>query len=103
MLAALQAVAKEVKQPIDELILENNALPSLPGRAFASLSVLRLMLRENGLQRLPANWLAGLEGSLVELFVVEPELRSLPDDSLEQMPRLEAVTIDAGAITRLPR
>lgn len=103
VLAGLQAVAIEMKESIDELILENNALPSLPGRTFASLKVMRLMLRENGLQRVTANWLAGLESSLVELFIVEPELRSLPDESLENLPRLEAVTLEAGAVTRLPR
>lgn len=103
VLAGLQAVAGELKQPIDELILENNALPSLPGRAFASLNIVRLMLRENGLQRVTANWLAGLEDSLVELFVVEPELRSLPDESLENLSKLEAVTLHAGAVAHLPR
>ncbi|KAG8332066.1 hypothetical protein J6590_029675 [Homalodisca vitripennis] len=103
ILSALESVAAEIKQPVDELILENNALPSLPGRAFSSLNVIRLMLRENGLQRVTANWLAGLESSLVELFIVEPELRSLPLESLESLPKLEAITLHAGAVTRLPR
>lgn len=103
MLAGLEAVAAEVKQPIDELILENNALPSLPGRAFARLNIARLMLRNNGLERVTANWLAGLEDSLVELFVVEPDMRSLPDDCLENMPKLEAITLEAGGVSRLPR
>ncbi|XP_039278731.1 protein artichoke [Nilaparvata lugens] len=102
MLAGLKAVASLVKRPIDELIVENNLLPSLPGRAFAELPVVRLMVRDNGLQRVSANWLAGLETTLVEVFIVEPELRSLPDDSLETLSKLEAITIFAGKITRLP-
>jgi Leucine-rich repeat (LRR) protein len=88
---------------VDELILENNHLPSLPGNTFSALRVVRLMLRDNGLERVAASWLAGLEDTLLEVFVVEPRLRSLPGDSLEQLRGLEAVTLQGGAIKRLPR
>lgn len=99
----LAAVAQYLRDPIDELILENNHLPSLPGRAFAPLRILRLMLRYNRLERVTSDWLSGLEDSLVELFVVEPELRSLPDDSLERLDSVQAVTIQSSLIKRLPR
>lgn len=81
---------------MDELILENNHLPSLPGNTFSALRVVRLMLRDNGLERVAASWLAGLEDTLLEVFVVEPRLRSLPADSLEQLRGLEAVTLRAA-------
>lgn len=99
----LAAVGKYLSDPIDELILENNHLPSLPGKAFAPLRILRLMLRYNRLERVTSDWLSGLEDSLVELFVVEPELRSLPEDSLERLDAVQAVTIQTGLIKRLPR
>jgi len=103
VLVGLQAVGTHVTRPVDELILENNHLPSLPGNMFSALRVVRLMLRDNGLERVAASWLAGLEDTLLEVFVVEPRLRSLPADSLEQLRGLEAVTLQGGAIKRLPR
>ena len=103
MLVGLQSVGTHVTRPVDELILENNHLPSLPGNSFSALRVVRLMLRDNGLERVVASWLAGLEDTLLEIFVVEPRLRSLPADSLEQLRGLEAVTLQGGAIKRLPR
>lgn len=87
---------------IDELILENNLLLSLPGQMFSSIKVLRLMLRENGLQRISSNWLAGVETTLQEIYIVEPELRSFPDDLLVTLPKLEALTLSAGLITKIP-
>ncbi len=87
---------------IDELILENNLLPSLPGQMFSTVKILRLMLRENGLQRVSSNWLAGLENVLQEIYIVEPELRSFPDESLVTLPKLEALTLSAGLITKIP-
>jgi Leucine-rich repeat (LRR) protein len=102
-MVGLQAVGTNVTRPVDELILENNHLPSLPGNMFSALRVVRLMLRDNGLERVAASWLAGLEDTLLEVFVVEPRLRSLPVDSLEQLRGLEAVTLQGGAIKRLPR
>ncbi|XP_051163678.1 protein artichoke [Leptopilina boulardi] len=102
VLEGLKAVSLHVSRPIDELILENNNLPSLPGQAFASLRVLRLMLRNNRLERVSSGWLEGLHDSLLELFVVEPELRSLPDDSLENLLGLEAITLQSKVLKRLP-
>ena len=103
MLVGLQSVGTHVTRPVDELILENNHIPSLPGNTFSALRVVRLMLRDNGLERVVVSWLAGLEDTLLEVFVVEPRLRSLPADSLEQLRGLEAVTLQGGAVKRLPR
>ncbi|KAJ8876246.1 hypothetical protein PR048_024156 [Dryococelus australis] len=103
VLAGLKAVGGQVDRPVDELILENNYLPSLPGSVFSPLRVARLMLRDNGLERVASSWLAGLEDSLLELFVVEPALRTLPPDSLEQLRGLEALTLQAGGMRRAPR
>jgi len=104
--AALRAVSRAAPaRLIDELILENNALGAgvLGAGPGAGPAVARLMLRDNGLERVPAGWLAGLEHSLVELFVVEPLLRGLPDDSLLPFRRLEALTLQCGAMQSLPR
>lgn len=60
------------------------------------------MLRNNKLERLSSNWLGGLEPSLLEVFIVEHELRSLPEDVFEGLDKLEAVTIKAGFVQRLP-
>lgn len=89
-------------KPIDELILENNAMTALPGRAFAPLRVVRIMLRDNKLERVAANWLGGLEETLLEVFLVEPELKSLPEESFETLSKLEAVTVKAGFLSRMP-
>ncbi|XP_024937817.1 protein artichoke isoform X2 [Cephus cinctus] len=103
VLAGLEAVSHYVARPVDELILENNNLPSLPGRTFASLRVLRLMLRNNRLERVSSGWLEGLHDSLLELFMVEPDLRSLPIDSLDNLQGLEAITLQSQSMMRLPR
>ncbi|XP_054003277.1 protein artichoke [Hylaeus anthracinus] len=103
VLEGLKAVSHYLDRPVDELILENNNLPSLPGRVFATLRVLRLMLRNNRLERVSPGWLEGLHDSLLELFVVEPDLRSLPVDSLENLQGLEAVTLQSRVMKKLPK
>ncbi|XP_043288120.1 protein artichoke isoform X2 [Venturia canescens] len=103
VLEGLKAVSHYVTRPVDELILENNNLPSLPGKVFTSLRVLRLMLRNNRLERVSSSWLEGLHDSLLELFIVEPDLRSLPIDSLENLGGLEAITLQSRSMKRLPR
>ncbi|XP_077257445.1 artichoke [Temnothorax americanus] len=103
VLEGLQAVSHYMDRPVDELILENNNLPSLPGKVFATLRVLRLMLRNNRLERVSSGWLEGLHDSLLELFIVEPDLRSLPVDSLENLQGVEAVTLQSRVMKRLPR
>ncbi|XP_076229716.1 artichoke isoform X1 [Nomia melanderi] len=103
VLEGLKAVSHYLDRPVDELILENNNLPSLPGKVFATLRVLRLMLRNNRLERVSSGWLEGLHDSLLELFVVEPDLRSLPIDSLENLQGLEAVTLQSRVMKKLPK
>ncbi|CAH0381414.1 unnamed protein product [Bemisia tabaci] len=66
------------------------------------LKIVRLMIRDNGLERVSSNWLLGLETSLLELYIVEPGLRSLPDDSLSTLPKLEAITLNVGAVKQIP-
>ncbi|KAL1490941.1 hypothetical protein ABEB36_011610 [Hypothenemus hampei] len=102
VLEGLKNAAKSIKDPVDEVILENNYLPAFPGRAFGSLKMLRLMLRHNGLERVSNDWLAGLEDTLMELFLVEPKLRTLPEDSLINQVALQAVTIQTHLMKRLP-
>ncbi|KAF7990763.1 hypothetical protein HCN44_000568 [Aphidius gifuensis] len=103
VLEGLNSISHYITHPIDELILENNNLPSLPGKVFTSLRVLRLMLRNNRLERVSSGWLDGLHDSLLELFLVEPDLRSLPIDSLDNLQGLEAITLQSKTMKRLPR
>ncbi|GJQ85651.1 hypothetical protein Trydic_g20200 [Trypoxylus dichotomus] len=102
VLTALRTIGRTIFQPIDELILENNNLPSLSGRTFFPLRAVRLMLRYNGLERVSSSWLAGLEQTLMELYLVEPEMKSLPEDSLNNLAMLEAITIQSHMLKRLP-
>ncbi|XP_044729507.1 protein artichoke [Chrysoperla carnea] len=102
VLDGLKSIGKLITNPIDELILENNNLPSLPGRFFLPIRVMRLMLRNNYLQRVSSGWLTGLENTLMELYMVEPDLRSFPMDSLDQLRQLEAVTIKSNLMKRAP-
>ena len=102
VLNGIKSTSKAINRPIDELILENNFLPSLPGRAFAQLQITRLMLRHNGLERLSAGWLNDMETNLVEIFIVERSLRSIPVDSLFGIRNLEAITIQSESLKRCP-
>lgn len=60
------------------------------------------MLRYNGLERVSNDWLTGLEQSLMEIFLVEPHLRSIPDDSMLNLEVLQAITIQTKLMKRLP-
>ncbi|XP_050425675.1 protein artichoke [Adelges cooleyi] len=102
ILDELKQLASSITDPVDELILENNAISSMPPKAFSTLKIIRLMLRENGIQKIASNWLSDQETSLLELFIVEAELRSFPEESLMLLPRLEALTLITGSLTRLP-
>lgn len=102
VLNGIKSTSKALNRPIDELILENNFLPSLPGRTFAQLQISRLMLRHNGLERLSGGWLNDVESSLVEIFIVERGLRSVPVDSLYGLRNLEAITIQSENLKRSP-
>lgn len=90
-------------RPIDELILENNNIQMLPGRAFYPLNVMRLMLRYNNLERFAPDSLHGLEDVLMELFVVEPELKTLPQDVFDRFRNIEAITLQSNVMKRLPK
>lgn len=102
ILNGLKSIGEYIKDPIDELILENNYLPSLPGRIFSPINILRLMLRHNGLERVSSDWLTGLESNLVEVFLVEPQFRSIPDDAFSKLNALQAVTIQTKLLKHLP-
>jgi Leucine-rich repeat (LRR) protein len=60
------------------------------------------MLRHNGLERLSAGWLNDVENYLVEIFIVERGLRSIPVDSLYGLRNLEAITIQSENLKRVP-
>ncbi|KAH8293544.1 hypothetical protein KR054_001394, partial [Drosophila jambulina] len=98
----LKAVERNIKGRIDELVLENNQLPALPGRFFGSLQIVRLMLRHNSIERVSNGWLNELENGLVEIFVVEPQLRSIPAESLNGMINMLAITIQSDELKHLP-
>lgn len=102
VLNGIKSTSKALNRPIDELILENNFLPSLPGRTFAQLHITRLMLRHNGLERMSAGWLNDMETNLVEIFIVERGLKSFPVDSLLGLRNLEAITVQSENLRRCP-
>ncbi|XP_037826410.1 protein artichoke [Lucilia sericata] len=98
----IKAVERNIKGAIDELVLENNQLPALPGRFFGSLQIVRLMLRYNSIERVSNGWLNELENSLVEIYIVEPQLRSIPVESLNGMINMVAITIQSDELKHLP-
>lgn len=60
------------------------------------------MLRHNGLERVSSDWLTGLESILVEVFLVEPQFRSVPDDAFAKLNALQAITIQTKLLKHLP-
>ncbi|CAG7818127.1 unnamed protein product [Allacma fusca] len=101
---ALENLMKLRSMPaIDELIVENNRMPTLPARAFGALRIGRLLLRNNGLESISRNAFAGLEQSIEELYIVEDKLVDFPFDSIENLKNLEAFTIEKSRIRLLPR
>uniref|UniRef100_A0A0A1XQJ5 Chaoptin n=1 Tax=Zeugodacus cucurbitae TaxID=28588 RepID=A0A0A1XQJ5_ZEUCU len=98
----IKAVERNIKSPIDELVLENNQLPALPGRFFGTLQIVRLMLRYNSIERVSNGWLNEMENHLVEVYIVEPQLRSIPVESLNGMINMIAITIQSDELKHLP-
>ncbi|XP_013200582.1 protein artichoke isoform X2 [Amyelois transitella] len=102
VLKGIQKIGDFIRKPIDELIIENNYLPSLPGKIFQNVKILRLMLRHNGVERLSAAWLETQEMNLVEIFIVENDLRNFPAESLMKLHNLQAITIQSHNLKRIP-
>ncbi|XP_063529124.1 protein artichoke-like [Cydia strobilella] len=102
VLKGVQKIGDTVRKSIDELIIENNYLPSLPGKIFQNVKILRLMLRHNGLERLSVAWLETQETNLVEIFIVENDLKSIPSESLMKLQNLQAITIQSHNLKRIP-
>ncbi|XP_028164672.1 protein artichoke-like [Ostrinia furnacalis] len=102
VLKGVKNIGDFVRNPIDELIIENNYLPSLPGKIFQNVKIMRLMLRHNGVERLSATWLETQEMNLVEIFIVENDLKSIPAESLTMLKNLQAITIQSQNLLRLP-
>ncbi|KAL9911378.1 artichoke isoform 1-T4 [Glossina fuscipes fuscipes] len=98
----IKSIERNIKRPIDELVLENNQLPALPGRFFGNLQIVRLMLRHNSIERVSNGWLNELENSLIEIYIVEPELRSIPVESLNGMVNMVAITIQSDELKHFP-
>ncbi|KAL0273709.1 UNVERIFIED_CONTAM: hypothetical protein PYX00_006325 [Menopon gallinae] len=84
----MRNLGTKIDYPVGEMILESNNLPSLPGRVFEGLEIKRLMLRDNGLERVTSNWLATL---------------TLPSDALDHLRKVEAVTLQGGYMKRAPK
>lgn len=62
------------------------------------------MLRHNNLERFAPDSLNGLEDHLMELFVVEPDLKTLPHEVFaNQFRNLEAITLQSSSMKRLPK
>ncbi|XP_013133841.1 PREDICTED: slit homolog 3 protein [Papilio polytes] len=102
VLKGVQKIGEFVRKPIDELIIENNYLPSLPGKIFQNVIIQRLMLRHNGIERMSATWLETQEMNLVEIFIVENELKSIPAESLAKLQHAQAITIHSDSLRRIP-
>ncbi|XP_046961650.1 protein artichoke-like [Vanessa cardui] len=102
VLKGVQRIGEYIRNPIDEVIIENNYLPSLPGKLFQNVKILRLMIRHNGLERVSATWLESQEPHLLEIFIVENDLRSLPSESLMKLQNLQALTIQSHNLKRIP-
>ncbi|XP_023954786.2 protein artichoke [Bicyclus anynana] len=98
----IQKIGEFIRKPIDEIIIENNYLPSLPGKLFQNVKILRLMLRHNGLERVSAAWLESQEKNLLEIFIVENDLKSIPSESLMKLQNLQALTIQSQNLKRIP-
>jgi len=92
VMAPLKALAESKEDAkIDELILEGNRLNALPTNSFQGLRVVRLMLRENALERLSATALNGQETALTELFLVEPTMSHIAPDVLRPLHKLQVI------------
>ncbi|XP_059481196.1 protein artichoke isoform X2 [Neocloeon triangulifer] len=103
VMAPLRAIAENKPgAKIDELILEGNQFQDLPDDSLQGLSVVRLMLRENSLERLAASALFGQEKALTELYIVEPKLNHLAAEIFSPLIKLQAITMQTPFLRRLP-
>lgn len=89
---------------VEELMLEENDLSELRPDLFrGQLMVRRLLLWNNGLERVTDGALDSLGAHLKELSLREPRLSELPEGTLDSMVQLEKLMIEHTPLTRLPR
>jgi len=87
---------------IEELMLEANDINELPPDAMGSLSVRRLFLWNNGIERIGGDSFRGLGNHLVELHIREPRLGQLASDALEKLRSLTDLVIEYTPLNELP-
>jgi len=85
---------------VEELMLEENDLSQLPPDIFGNrLAIQRLLLWNNGLERLDNHTFNALGPHLKELHIREPRLTELPDGILHSLSSLEKLIIEHTPLT----
>ena len=88
---------------VDVLILEDNFIPHLPSRAFGSVKINRLFMENNRMMTIDRNAFAGIEDFLTELYIKEPQLKSLPKDSIDFLRYLTVFSVENSQIMTMPK
>ena len=88
---------------VDVLILEDNNIPHLPSRAFGSVKINRLFIENNRMMTIDRNAFAGIEDFLTELYIKEPNLKSLPKDSVDFLHKLVVFSVENSQIMTMPK
>ena len=101
-LSIIFAILSQRVSLIEELMLEANDINELPSDAFGSLSVRRLLLWNNGIERIDADSFRGLGEHLTELHIREPRLRQLASNALEELSALTGLVIEYTPLNQLP-
>ena len=86
-------------------MLEENDLSELRPELLlpGQLKIRRLLLWNNGLERVSVGAFDALGAQLKELHLREPKLSELPEGALDSLTHLEKLIIEQTPLTRLPR
>ena len=97
------AVLAQRVTEIEEMMLEDNDMTEIPADTFKILPVVRrLLLWNNGLEKLSNQSLNGLGPHLTELHIREPRLDEIPVGGLDSLISLEKLIIERTPLVQFP-
>lgn len=101
-LSIIFAILSQRVSLVEELMLENNDINELPSNALGSLSVHRLLLWNNGIERIDGDSFHGLGDHLIELHIREPRLDQFASNALEELSALTDLVVEYTPLNQLP-
>ncbi|CAD6235648.1 GSCOCG00007949001-RA-CDS [Cotesia congregata] len=103
--ARLQQVPHKALASLTQLTtldLESNHIHDLPAHSFTKLSLQKLNLKGNQIQKIAEHAFSGLEASLTDLDLAENKIRIFPMTALRNLEHLVSLRLSWNEVSQLP-